>query len=42
MVGKKNDNENQLLELASILQGGALVDHDVSSSHGIQDYEKGL
>ena len=29
MAGKKNDNEKQLFELASILQGEALVNNDV-------------
>ena len=42
MSGKKTDNENQLFELASILQGDALGDNDVSSSDGMHDYGKGL
>ena len=42
MAGKKNDNENQLFELASILQGDAPVDNDVSYSYEIHDHEKGL
>ena len=42
IAGKKSDNENQLFELASILQGDALVDNDVSSSYGMHDHEKGL
>ena len=42
MSGKKTDNENQPFELASILQGYALGDNDVSSSDGMHDYGKGL
>ena len=42
MTGKKTDNENQLFELASILQGDAPVDNSVSSNCRMHDHEKGL